>query len=79
MIWFYLTDKSSSLYPDTFLLVSTVDTVELIKPDKNLNEANVEKHRGGALYSVAFNRSTSLCLQEPSLVSFYPPFQSIIS
>jgi hypothetical protein len=61
MIWFCLTDKSSNLYPDTFLLDSTVYTVELIKPDKNMSEANVEKHRGGALHSVALDLQAYVC------------------
>jgi len=70
MIWFYLTDRSSHLCLDSFLLDSTVDTVRLIKPDKNINEVNAVKHRGSAFHSVAFNRSTSLSLQEPPLAFF---------
>jgi len=70
MIWFYLTDKSSHLCLDSLLLDSTVDRVGLIKPDKNINEVNAEKYRGNALHSGAFNRSTSLSLQEPTLVPF---------
>jgi len=42
--------------------------VGLIKPDKNINEVNAEKHRGSAFHSGAFNRSTSLSLQKPPLV-----------
>jgi hypothetical protein len=58
MICFYLTDKSFRLCLDCFLLDSTVDTVVLIKSDKNINEVNAEKHRGSAFISGAFNRST---------------------
>jgi len=70
MIWFYLTDKSSHICLDSFPLDNTVHTVELIKPDKNINEVNAETHRDSAFHSGAFNRSASFSLQELPLASF---------
>ena len=53
MIWYYLTDNSPYLCLDLFLLISTVGTVGIIKPDKNVNEVNVGKCYGSVFQSRA--------------------------